>query len=802
MKIGYNWLRELVAVDSSPEELGEALTMLGFPVQSVERASPVYPGVCTGQVMSVAKHPRADKVVVCEVSAGVETFRVVCGAPNVREGMKVALACPGSTLPDGKRIEAVTIRGETSHGMMCSGRELGLSDDAAGILDLPKETAVGVSLDEHLGVGETVIELEVSHNRPDCLSVLGIAREVSALTGVPLVFPTPELASEQAGQEERVRVEVESPNDCARYCGLVVSGVRAGRSPLWLERRLEIAGFRALNSLVDCTNYCLATFGQPIHAFDLDRMKRKSILVRRGRSGESIVTLDGVKRLVGPEVLLVTDGDSPIAIAGVMGGVETEVHDGTRRVFLESAHFSPRAVKEGSRKLGLDTEASVRFSRGSDVEIAGRCVSYVAWLISTLSGGRVRGELTDVHPARRPATRVRVDPQRISSRLGKAVPVEFMETRLSRLGFKWVERDGSVEIEVPSFRHDVNEEVDIVEEVARSFGYDNFPDRIANVSWVVGVDDDEELFLEECAGQLASLGLSEAVTRTLVDPARASAFLPPGGERELAWVANPASSAEAVMRPRLLASLLEAVSVNLRRGAESVRLFEVGKVFKSAGAPVDTERVCIAAAVCGLKRGPSWQDRQPASCDLFDIKGVLEALLGKLRVDNYRVLCYHGPEVERESSGSILCDDKTLGLFGMASREVLKKFEIEKNVFVFELDANTIRCVRSERAGFAESSRFPCVKRDLAVVVDAEFPQREVAELLRKLAGEDLRRLELFDVYAGKSIPEGKKSLAYSLSFQSLERTLSDPEVDESMRRITEGLRSRGALIRGECGAH
>jgi len=797
MKIGYNWLREFVEVDMTPAALGDCLTMLGFPVESMGSCEPEYPGIITGRVMEVKKHPRADRLVVCEVSIGDRNLHIVCGAANVKQGMKVAVACVGSVLPGEKKIERVAIRGESSEGMLCSGSELGLGSDSGGIMELPEETRVGITLDEQLGIEETVLEIEIGHNRPDCLSVFGVAREIAAFLGSELKFPDVRSAEKSPEPDEIVDVKIEQAEDCPRYCGRVVSGVRIGVSPLWLRKRLQIAGFRVLNNVVDSTNYCLASFGQPIHAFDLDRMKRRSVLVRRARNLERIVTLDGVTRLLGPEVLVITDGEVPIAIAGVMGGEDTEVIETSSRLFIESANFASGVVKRGSRKLGLETEASLRFSRGADPEMAAWCVEYVSSLIPSLTGGVCKGKTLDNYALEKTRTTVFVSADRMCRILGGSIPTAFMEERLSALGFGWLRKDEGVEVTVPVFRHDVHEEIDIVEEVARSYGYDKFAERAANISWVPGADEEREVFLEKVADCLASFGLTEVISKVLVDQEKASRFLGDNGVERLVTLSNPASSAEAVLRPSVLCSLLDVVGTNLRRGAENVRFFEVGKSFLNTRGEWPEERYVIAAAICGRKRPPTWQEVEPQNCDIFDVKGIAEALLSKLKVDNYETLCYDGPVVEREASGSISCSHKTLGLFGLATRDLVRLFGIERDVYVLELDAEVLCATASEKTGFEEPSRFPPVKRDIAVIVDETLPQEEIAKLVESLAGKSLRRIELFDVYVGEAIPRGKRSLAYSLSFQSFERTLSDVQIDEIMERIVVGLESRGAGVRG-----
>jgi len=797
MKIGYNWLRDFVDFEMSPEELARCLTMLGFPVEWMGPCEPAYPGIFVGEVLEVKKHPRADRLVLCEVAVGSKNLHIVCGATNVRPGMKVPVACVGSVLPGDKKIERVTIRGETSEGMLCSGAELCLSSDSAGIMDLSGEGRSGATLDEQLGIEEVVLELEVGHNRPDCLSVFGIAREVAAFNGSRLKVPKFDRTEESPKPDETVGVRIEEGEDCPRYCGLVVSGVSISGSPAWLKKRLGIAGFRALNNVVDSTNYCLASFGQPIHAFDLDRMGRKSILVRRGKPMERMLTLDGVARLLGPEVLLITDGETPIAVAGIMGGKDTEVTETSTRLFLESANFSRSAVKSGSKKLGLETEASVRFSRGTDPEMARWCVEYVGWLISSLSGGVYKGKTVDNYVLRRPPAQVSVNPQRMGRVLGSCVPVSFMKERMSALGFGWEPEGENVKVSVPSYRHDVVEEVDVVEEIARSYGYDKFPERAANMSWVPGEDEEGEIFLDRVADCLAGLGMNEVISKVLVDPEKASRFVANEAPERLVKLSNPASSSEAVMRPSVLCSLLEIVGTNLRRGAEDLRLFEVGKVFFNAGPGLPEERYFVAGALCGRRRPPSWREAEPQNCDMYEAKGIVERVLDKLKVDNYDTLCYDGFTVAKEESAAILCNGKRLGILGLASRELLRSYDIERDVYVFELDAELLKAAALDVNRFEEPSRFPPVKRDIAVIVDDAQGHDEVVGLIKNLAGESLHGIELFDVYTGEAVSKGKKSLAFSMIFQSRERTLSDVEVDETMKRILDGLEASGAGVRG-----
>jgi phenylalanyl-tRNA synthetase beta chain len=795
MRIGYNWLREFVEIDLDPASLAESLTMLGFLAKTVGPRESEFAGVVVGEVLDVKKHPRADRLVLCHVCVGESTLSIVCGATNVIKGMKVPVACAGSVLPGGQKIDRTVIRGQASEGMLCSGAELGLGGDASGILRLADDSVAGRLLEEELGVAETVIDVEVSHNRPDCLSVYGLAREISALTGAALRRPEVDTESPAHPTDEIREIVMEDTSDCPRYCGLVLSGIEVKTPPLWLRARLEIAGFRSLNSVVDCTNYCLATFGQPIHAFDLDRMKQKAILVRRARAGESIVTLDGRKRLLNPDVLLITDGEEPIAVAGVMGGEATEVEESTKQVLLESAYFSPRVVKLSSRRLGLESEASHRFTRGIDHESVRWCIEYVGSLMSSLSDGVVRGKVLEQYPDPVPEKRVKIRPARIASLLGCGVSREFMKERMEKLGFTWHEGQDSVEVGVPSFRYDVREEVDVCEEIARSFGYDRFAERGANLSSVPGADDEEEVFLRRCREALVALGLTEAVTRTLVNPQKASLFTQ--STEELAELGNPASVEEAVLRPSVLSGLLEAVGLNVRRGCSDVRLFEVGKGFRAVptGAPVETWR--LACAITGSKKPASWQDRAPGHCDFFDVKGVVEGLLGKLAIDNVDLLCYDGAALERETSGSICCNGKVLGLLGKVSREVLRAFDIQRDVYVFELDARQLRVLVGDGRAFVEPPRFPPVKRDLAAVVDETLPEVRVAKLIEESGGSILTRVEFFDLYRGEAIADGKKSLAYSLTFQSKERTLSDKEVDDVVGRIVESLASKGITIRG-----
>ncbi len=799
MRFSLNWIRDYVDVEEDPAVLAHRLTMAGLPVDRVERPAPLPASVVVGKVLEVRRHPNADRLSLCRVDAGNgETVEVVCGAPNVREGMFSPLARVGTTLPNGMTLTRAKIRGEVSEGMLCSAVELGVGEDKAGIMELgPAEPGTPVS--RVLGTGDVVLEIDVPSNRGDCLSHVGLAREIAALTGGSLRPPEASVKEAGAPVEGVFSVEVEDAADCPRFTAHLVRGVRIAPSPAWLVKRLEAVGQRAINNVVDVTNFVMLELGQPLHAYDLARLATGRILVRRARAGETLTTLDGVDRRLEAGVLVITDGDRPIGAAGVMGGAGTEVHDGTTEVLLEAAWFKPQRVLRGSRALRLDTEAAIRFRRGVDPAGVAGAARRAAMLLAKVSGGTVApGMVEAVDAAFLEPARVSLRPAKVGETLGEAVDPDEVAGRLVSLGFRCEREDEPWTVTVPTWRRDVLEECDLVEEVARHRGYDAIGSRMANVSGVDAPVQPEEVRRRRVGELLRGLGFHEAITPVLtrreaagevgIDPETAGAAFVPLDE---------AFSSEAEgLRVSLVPSLLDAAARNLRHGTPEVALYELGKTFdrRSGGKlPVETEWVGLVAVGGGF--APS-RERARRSLDFLEFKGFVEALLASHQIDSPRWRPYDRLDLAPAGSIGAWEGERDLGFVWEAPEAVRERRDLGRPVFAAQIRLDALPPEEGAPRTFRELARFPAVRRDLALVVPDGTAQAQVREWIREDAGEHLAGLELFDHYRGRHIPAGHVGLGFSLTFRAVDRTLEEKDVDAAVDRIVTGLRRRNIVRR------
>jgi len=782
MKVTYRWLQEHVPLDRGPEELAEGFTMRGFVVDALASQREIYRGVIVGEVRAVTPLGRG-ALSVCEVTDGSETLRVVCGAPNVRVGGLYPLATPGSVLPGGRAVETAEVHGVLSHGMLCSGRELELSSDASTLLEL-EGVVPGRLLAEALELDDTVYDIDVGYNRPDCLSVFGLAREISALIGRPVRDARGAPREPGPAVETQLAVEIEDVADCPRYGARVLTKIAVGSSPEWLARRLFLVGQRPVNNVVDATNYTLIAYGQPIHAFDLATLSGARLCVRRARDGERLRTLDGAERMLTPEVLVIADAERAVAVAGVMGGEETEVTAATQEVALESAHFAPQRVQIGRRKLGLVTEASIRFERGIDPNGVLPSLDYVAGLIAETTGawisaGRVeRGRGSEEEPVR-----LAFDPSAPARLTGAEISPAEVRVHLEKLGFEWKAEGDRALVGVPAWRADVRREADLVEEVARSHGYDRIPERQWNGSGVAATKTETERVVTAVRRALLGFGWDEAVTPSLVSPEEAalSEWL---GDDDPPWeLLNAQSRESSCMKRSALLSLLKAIAHNRNRGTGDVRLFEVGKIFSGRPAPLGSERWMIAGAAIGHRRPPHWSEPSE-TIDLYDVKGVVEALLGLLRIDSPEVRCYDGSGFERSAGLEYLHRGSRFALAGRVEAAWTGRFGIDAPVYGFVADGARLEQALGERPVFREPSRFPSVRRDLAFIVPDRLAHETVAAAIAASGGELVTQVRLFDLYSGEKLGAGRKSLAYAVTFQSNRRTLTDAEVDASVEAI------------------
>jgi len=798
VRVPYRWLREFAETDASAREAAERLTMAGIEVAGLAPVVEGLRGVVVAEIAAVAPHPAGPPLTVCEVVTGAARHTVVCGAPNVRPGVRAAFAPPGAVLPGGRRVEAAVVRGRVSEGMLCSEAELGVGEEAGTILLLDPEAPLGGDLADYLGLDDVVLEVEVMPNRPDCLSVAGLAREVAALTEGRFRLPEIRVPEEEPPAAALTSVRIDAPERCGRFTARVLLDVRVGPSPAWLAQRLRAVGLRPINNVVDVTNYVMWELGHPLHAFDYDRLAEHRIVVRPARPGEVLTTLDGQTRTLDPSMLVIADASQAVGVAGVMGGAASEVSPATRRVLLESAYFEPASIRRTARALGLATEASYRFERGADIEGLRMASDRAAQLMAELAGARVARGIVDVYPRPRPPVRLRLRIERVRRVLGAAPPVDRVGTILRALGFPTEARDGGFDVVVPSFRRDVAIEDDLVEEVARVWGYGEIPATLPAGTLSLTRRPRPVVVQDTVRRALAAAGYQEAVTLSLIDPAHlAHLGLEPGDPRVVA-VRNPLAADRSVLRPTLLFGLLEAVQTNVRRQTADVRLFEIGRVFegKGAGQP-PREETRVGVVLTGLRTARAWFAPK-ARADVFDAKGAVETVVEALGRGEVEVEALAAPYLEEGRGATVIVRGAPVGVFGEIHPALQRAFDLPAPVFFAELSLDRLEAVPGRPLVHRPLPRFPAVLRDLAVVVPADLPAAEVSRVIQGIPNPCLRRVLLFDVYRGEQVGPDRKSLAYSLLYQADDRTLTDAEVNAMHAEVVARLRAvLGAEVRG-----
>ena len=793
MRISYQWLSEYVDLPPAPE-LARRLTAVGLEVEAVERRGAELAGVVAARIVASEKHPDAEKLSVTRVDAGGgEPLQVVCGAKNYRVGDVVPLATVGTLLPGGQKIEKARLRGVESSGMLCSARELGLSADASGLFILDAGTAPGTPVARALGLDDALLEVNVTPNRPDALSHLGIAREVAALLGAKIHAPARRLAEGDGAASDAVRVRIEAPERCHRYAARVVEGVKIGPSPGWLARRLEGCGVRSISNVVDATNYVLLELGHPLHAFDLDEVAGHEIVVRTARPGEKLVTLDGKERTLDAEDLLICDRDRASALAGVMGGGHSEISGGTSRVLLESAWFAPVGVRRTSKRHGLKSEASYRFERGADPGMVIPALDRCAALIAELAGGQVRIGVVDANPRPARPGEVRLRWSRPRELLGTEVAPEETRRILSALGFEEVLGDAQgASWRVPSWRQDVSIEEDLVEEIVRTRGYDAIPETLPRLGTALPAPSEEDRALSRVREALEAAGFSEAVNFSFMAPAEVAAFDPSAHAVPLM---NPISAELAVMRTSVLPALLRNAAANSRQRVEDVRLYEVARAYGrgpgEGDAPAD-EWGEVAGVLLGRRSPVSWAVPQ-APADLFDAKAAVQEVLEALGVVGARWAVRAEPWSHPRFSAAVLGErDALLGTAAELHPRVAAAFGLPRGVLAFRLDLDALLAHARLVPRYHPIPRFPAVLRDLAVVVGEDV---QAAQVLGVVKGEPLvEEATLFDVYTGPPLPAGKKNLALALRYRVAQRTLTDAEVDAAHAHIVRQLQEHPAI--------
>jgi phenylalanyl-tRNA synthetase beta chain len=795
MRVGLRWLNELVRIDVSVERLVDLLDMSGTKVEGVTRPAQGIGGVVVAKVLAIEPHPNADNLTLVEVElAGQTTGRVVCGASNFSVGDRVPLATVGAHLPD-MQVTERKIRGVASRGMLCSAAELGVSKDHSGILVLPRDARLGDEVTHVLGLDDTIIELEITPNRPDCMSMIGVAREVAALLNNPLTLREVEISYSDI--RSRVNVAIEDPEGCPRYLAMYLDQVSVGPSPAWLVGRLTAAGVRSISNIVDATNYVLLETGHPLHAFDAAKVKNQRIVVRRARAGESLTTLDGVTRTMHADDLLIADPSRGIAIAGVMGGEDTEVSDSTSAVILESAYFDPASIAYTSRRHLLRSEASARFERGADPEIVPFAAARAAALMAEISGGRVAESVVDRYPVRIERRRISLRPSRTEQILGYQLASSEQAKHLASIGLLVEERPGRIDVEVPTFRPDIEREIDLVEEVARLAGFDRLPSTVpAGQAGILDPSQKAERMLRRA---LAAQGLFEAWTSSFFSERDLDRLGLSGDSavRKLVTLENPMSQDEDSMRTTLLPGLLRSVARNFaQRRASGVGLFEIARVYEPTKAELPQEGLLLTAVMAGDRVPQGWQGSATA-WDFFEAKGVLASALGSLGITDIAFTPRAAMPFHPTRAANVTVQERAAGILGELHPDVCERFAVPEGTVAFEMALAPVFSAIPPRPSVDELPRFPAVLIDLAVVVDEEAPASDVEAVIREAGRPEVTSVRLFDLYRGSQVPDGKKSLAFALELRDPARTLKDEDAVTVRDRIMDTLGQRmGATLR------
>lgn len=807
MQITMKWLKELVEFELTPKELADQLTMAGISVESIDYlGEKLSDKVVVGQIQSVEKHPNADKLNLCQVHVGDgQILQIVCGADNVREQAKVAVALPGSVLPNGLKIKKAKLRGVESNGMICSVAELGFDlnlftkEEQQGILILAGESQIGIPVKKAVGLDDVIFTLELTPNRADCLSVINVAREVAAITGGQLKLPEVEVTEIDQEINTMAKVEVLDTDLCGRYAARLIKGVKIAPSPLWMQERLRGSGIRPINNVVDVTNYVMLEMGQPLHAFDYDLLAEGTIIVRRGKNdGEEMKTLDEQKRQINDEMLVITDPEKPVAIAGVMGGFDTEVSEQTTNILLESACFDAASVRKTSRRLGMRSESSNRFEKGINIEGVITAINRAAQLLQQLAQGQVVKGTIDVYPTPKKSKKIKLRLEKINNLLGANLSLGEVEKIFNRLKFTYIVDGTNLEVSVPNYRMDIELEVDLIEEVARLYGYDNIATSLPSGSLTQGKKKLNQILEDQTRNLLTGCGLTEVITYSFINE-KAFDKLSLSKEhiaRKVVKIHNPLSEDHSVMRTTLIPSLLEVAAKNIKRRTTDVNVFELGKIYEPIDAPLPKETNIVAAFMTGKQnKGWGWEEE---AIDFYSLKSILDTLLGNLGINTqqYKPTTYE-PFLHPGRAAVITVNDKEIGVIGEVNPLVAEKFQIEQRSYVFHLNFDFIRELSNQTKKYKVLPKHPATDRDLAVIVKEEILADKIERVIRDAAGDLLVQLTLFDKYQGNQIEEGYKSLAYNLIYQAADRTLTDEEVNILQDQVRESVVNQlGAILR------
>jgi len=793
--VSYNWLKEYVDININPEELAQRLTMVGLEVSSVNRFDKSLDKVVVGLIEDIKDHPYASKLSLCTVNVGDgQRLKIICGAPNIRVGQKVPVAIEGAVLPSGMVIKKVNIRQMESEGMICSAQELGLDanllpeEQKQGIMEFPDDVPIGADVADVLNLNDAVLELDLTPNRSDCLSVISIAREVAAICGTELRLPVIEIKEDpNTNIGDLITVEIADDELCGRYVARIVDGIKIKPSPIWMQNRLRASGVRPINNIVDVTNYVMLEFGQPLHAFDYRFIKGKKIIVRRAEEGEKIVTLDGQERKLEPDMLVIADAEEAVAIAGVMGGRDSEILEDTSTVLIESANFNSTSIRRTSRKLGLRSESSLRFEKGVNIEGALIAADRAAQLMAQLGGGHIVKGVVDNYPRKWLPVNIELRPYKVNEFLGIELDPQVIKETLEKIGLTIKDReDGCFTVSVPPFRLDLEREIDLVEEVARLYGYDKIPSTIPSGDIGHIKKNRMQILEEKCKNILTACGLMEVITFSFTSPKVFDKLGLPQEHplRNAVTLANPLSEETSILRTTLIPNLLEVAQRNTHRKVNNLRIFEIGRIFLPIeGQELPREETVIAGLIMGaLEKGWNWESQK---LDFFYLKGVLEELFEHLNVgDVVWEPTSDYPGMHPGKTAEIKAKGIYLGFIGEIHPSVIENFELPTQASVFQINFEALAQTSESVKMYRPLPKYPSAERDMAFIVSENIPAAEIEKAIREVGGKILKSCRIFDVYKGRQIPEGKRSLAFSLVYQAEDRTLTDEEVDALHERI------------------
>lgn len=811
MQVSIKWLKDYIDFTETTEQLADKLTMAGIPVENVVDPGEGLEKVVTGRIEKLEPHQNSDHLQICTMNVGLaENIIIVTGAQNVAEGQVVPVAMVGAHLPNGMKISKGKLRGVASNGMLCSAQELKLDleklpeEQKTGIFILPSDTPVGIPAKDVLGLNDVVLEFELTANRADCFSVFGLVREIAAITGNKPHFPEIKVNEDDNTKLNDIfSVEIADPDLCSRFSTRMLKNVKIGPSPEWMQQRLEGAGIRSINNVVDVTNFVMIELGHPMHAYDYDKITGKKLIARRAIEGEELHTLDDTSRKAKGEMLVIADSEKAAGLAGIMGGFETEITDTTTTVVLESADFYGPCIRRTARACGLSSEASGRFERGVDSETTIKALDRAAQLLQEMGACTVCEGIVDVYPNPKQANYVTFTPEQINNHLGTNIAKDVMLNIITSVGFDVTkDENDEITVKVPSWRNDVTCMADISEEIARLHGFDKIKSTLPNGVSMQGTQSAKQAFIDKVKASLSSQGLYETISFALTNEETFNKLNIPQDSplRKAVPIMNPLSDEYPLVRTTLLSSIFDNLARNLARKNDDVALFEVGSVFFPKALPVTElpdEVVKIAGAITGRRNAQGWNQTNDM-VDFYDAKGIIEELLANLRVTRYTVEAGTHYAMHPGKTALFKKGRDVIATVGEVHPAVLSAYGITKPVYIFELDATTVMKYMAKDLKYKALPKYPATSRDLAMLVDVDVNAADIEKAMTKAAGQNLTQITLFDVYTGKQVEEGKKSLAFSLTFQSNDKTLTDAEIDPAIEKIVAKLQKDfNANLRG-----